>query len=491
MAMSRESNGVMRRIFPGRARKSIWTIARARRNLRRMSSWPPSPSEITRPAYRSLAQRIAAAIDAGDLRPGDRLPPHRDLAWKLGLSVQTVSRAYDELFRAGLVAGEVGRGTFVRATPRDSIAVPWLRSAAGQPVIDVSMLMPVLSAEQQRADWTAALADLGPRLEQDAMMSFRPRLTLVPYAGLATDWLARCGLVVPAERIIATNGATGALCVALASAFSSGDEIAVEPVTHHMMNATARIFGVKLRAVAADADGMLPEALAEAARRDHLRGVYLLPSGIGPRPVIMTRERRAALAEIIRSRDLQLIESDLSGPVAARRPAPISGLIGERSWYLSTMTKSLSPGMRLGFLVAPKLAMEQALSRNLAMNWMATPLMAEIAMRWHENGTMDRMLSAQRDALASRNLLAERMLPGRTLGFRHGLHRWLELPHGANEAALTAALLDRGIAVAPGARFAVAGGQYRPAMRICLGAPSRRDLSTALRIISEIVPAAD
>ena len=96
-----------------------------------MTIWPPDRTRLSRPAYRALAQALIQAIDAGEVKPGDRLPTHRDLAYQLGLSVQTVSRAYEELTRLDVISGEVGRGTFVRAGPVET-ARPGTGSAAAK-----------------------------------------------------------------------------------------------------------------------------------------------------------------------------------------------------------------------------------------------------------------------------------------------------------------------------------------------------------------------
>ena len=109
-----------------------------------MTIWPPTPESLQRPAYRSLARAVVSAIAAGELRPGDRLPTHRDLARRLGLSVQTVSRAYEALIRADVIAGEVGRGSFVksaRPAPR-APRYPWLDQ--GEAIIDCSILSPAV-----------------------------------------------------------------------------------------------------------------------------------------------------------------------------------------------------------------------------------------------------------------------------------------------------------------------------------------------------------
>ncbi|MGR3553209.1 GntR family transcriptional regulator, partial [Paracoccus sp. (in: a-proteobacteria)] len=174
-----------------------------------MSHWPLTREDISRPAYRSLAQGLAAAIDSGSLRAGEKLPPHRDLAWRLGVSVQTVSRAYEELIRADLISGEVGRGTFVKSGPRETVEVPWFRAATDRPPIDLSMMTPVRLPAIAEA-WRDSLVRLSDRLPDGAIHSFRPRQTMALYGGMAAAWLARCGPVVPAQRILITNGTTPA-----------------------------------------------------------------------------------------------------------------------------------------------------------------------------------------------------------------------------------------------------------------------------------------
>ena len=108
-----------------------------------MSIWPPSPERLSRPAYRAIAQSLVDAIEAGEVGDGARLPPQRTLAYRLGVSVHTVGRAYEELTRLGVIRGEVGRGSFVTAGPTHA-ATPWQALDGDEGVIDLSMLVPVL-----------------------------------------------------------------------------------------------------------------------------------------------------------------------------------------------------------------------------------------------------------------------------------------------------------------------------------------------------------
>ncbi|SIS71756.1 PLP-dependent aminotransferase family protein [Paracoccus saliphilus] len=452
-----------------------------------MSHWPLTREDISRPAYRSLAQGIAAAIDSGSLCPGDRLPPHRDLAWRLGLSVQTVSRAYEELIRADLISGEVGRGSFVKSGPRETIEVPWFRAATDRPPVDLSMMTPVRLPRIAEA-WRVSMQRIADRLPDSVIHSFRPHQTMSLYGGMAAGWLARCGMVVPAQRILITNGCTPAQMVALMSVAQPGDEIATESSTCHTLKPALRHLYLRMRGIAGDERGMRPDALAAAARASggKLRAVFLLPSGAGPFARMIDRERREELAATAVEQGLVIIESDVLGPIAPRRPPPVSSFAPERSLYFTGLSKCLSPGLRLGFLAMPEYLAERVLNRHLSLSWMATPMIAEIAADWIETGVADELLAAQRVELASRNRLAQRLLGGRSMGFPHGLHRWLPLPPSTDEHGLIRAALAQDVALAPGSGFAVT--DYAPALRICLGGANSRDLEHALNVISALLP---
>ena len=106
-----------------------------------MTQWRPDPARLRRPAYLSLADQFARAIADGLLPSGAKLRPHRDLAYELGLSVQTVSRAYNDLIRRGLIAGKVGSGSFVLPPAGDSNP-PYIADRSSE-VIDLSILKPV------------------------------------------------------------------------------------------------------------------------------------------------------------------------------------------------------------------------------------------------------------------------------------------------------------------------------------------------------------
>lgn len=450
-----------------------------------MSHWPLTPEDITRPAYRSLAQGIASAIQAGTLQPGDRLPPHRDMAWRLEISVQTVSRAYEELIRADLVTGEVGRGTFVNRGPRETLKMPWHHGATERPPMDLSLMTPVCLPQIAEA-WADSLHRVAGRLPEGAFHDSRPGRASSHYGEMAQAWLKRCGLTVPRSRILVTNGVTPAMFVALAAVASPGDMIATESATCHSMRPVAQHLHLRLQGIAGDERGMLPEALIEAAQAasGQMKAVFLLPSGAGPFARVIDRERRAALARAAEIAGLVILESDPLGPLVSRRPPPIASFAPDRTLYFTGLTKCLAPGLRLGFLVTPDYLTDCAASRHLSVSWMATPLIAEIASDWMETGSADRLLEAQRAELVLRNRLAQNLLGVRCLGGDQGLHRWLALADTQDERAFRQTALEHGVAVSAGAGFAVS--ETGPAVRLCLGGVGLRDLKLALNTLASL-----
>ncbi|SDI43576.1 PLP-dependent aminotransferase family protein [Alloyangia pacifica] len=453
-----------------------------------MSHWPLIPEDITRPAYRSVAQGIVAAIGDGALRPGDRLPAHRELAWQLGISVQTVSRAYEELIRADMVSGEVGRGTFVKSGPRETVEIPWHRKRESRPRLDLSLMSPVQLPQIADA-WRCSMQRIAQKLPHETMFGLRPGETLARYGAAASDWLARCGLIARPARVLVANGVTPAMFVALMTVARHGDVIATEAATSHTLKPAARQLGLRLQGIAHDARGMLPEALAEAAAAasGQMKAVYLLPSGAGPYAQVMDSDRRAALAQVAEAAGLFVLECDPLGPLVTRRPPPVASFAPNRSFYFTGLTKCLSPGLRFGILAMPDHLAERTVNRHLSVSWMATPIIAEIAADWMESGVADTILQAHRKELAARNRMAQRLLGPGSAGFAHGLHRWLPLPEGIAERAFQRQALRNGVAVAAGANFAVT--DRRPAIRVCLGGLGRGELEQALGILASLLPA--
>lgn len=454
-----------------------------------MTIWPPSKDSLKRPAYRSLAQSLIDAIEAGEIEPGARLPTHRALAYELGVSVQTVSRAYDELSRLGVIAGEVGRGSFVRTGPLDE-RMPWHKTRRSEEIIDCSMLVPV-TGELHRERFEATLAGLARDVSAETIFSFRPRATLEAHCEKALSWLARCGLRPSADQVLPTNGSTSAMTVALMTAALPGETVATEEVGHHTLKSLTNALGMRLLGLPVDEEGVTPDSFERACRAGAVKALFVLPNALNPHVAMMGVERRARLAEISRRFGVFIIENDAWGPLDPERPPPIAALAPERTFYFTGLTKCLLPGLRIGWLVAPENMVAAVRTRHLVTSWMATPLIAEIATRWIDEGVAAELLLWQREQVRRRNMLVGQILGDAAhRATPYGLHVWMPLPPPWTEENFVAHARHDGVAFASGANFTIGETPQPPAIRICLGAGNEEAIAKGLSVAARLARSA-
>lgn len=450
-----------------------------------MNDWTPDIATLSRPAYLSLAEQFARAIADGVLPAGARLRPQRKLADDLGLSVQTVTRAYVELIRRGLISGEVGRGSFVLG-PAGDAATPYLAERQSK-LIDLSILKPIgdrLHVETLRAGlhWAA------DNLAAPAALSFRPHSILPRHQHVAAEWLRRGGIEVAPGQIMITDGASSAISIAVMSAVPVGGTLAAAALTHHLLIPLCKYLGIHLEPLPVDDDGVLPDALDRAAHRGAVRAVFLQPSLVNPMALLSSERRRAELVEIARRHDLVIIENDILNVMIANRPPPLAALAPERVLHINGFTKTALPGLRLAYLVAPERLASVVANRHLVMNWLAAPVMMDVLSHWIEDGTLDSLIAWQRSALAERHAIARQILPDVCRNSHpQALHLWMELPAGRQEDEFVGQLQLQGVAIASGRAFRISEKDRRDAVRIALGPTQAGDLRSGLRIVAEML----
>ena len=453
-----------------------------------MTIWRPVLEGRSGPKYQLIAQAIGESIADGALKARDRLPTQRDLAYDLGLSLNTVSRAYAEAVRRGFLDGEVGRGTYVRASPPPPVlASParMTRTAAGP--IDFSLNLP---APGEGAD---ALASTLDRLKQGpdlaAFLDYQTDGDLERHARTGASWLARLGLEGRHEDVVLTNGAQHGLMVALLATLRPGDVLLTEAMTYAPIKAMARHLGLRLHAVAMDAGGLRPEALDAACRTTAAKALYCLPTLHTPTTITMTEARRREIAGIARRHDLLIIEDDVFGLLPPDRPPPLARHAPEQTLFVTSVSKSLAPGLRVGYLQAPaRLGRSLRATVNLSC-WMPPTLMAEIASRWIEDGTADRLNEFQRSEAQARQGLARRILASHgAQADPSGLHLWLPLPTQWRADAFRVEAEKRGVKVLAGETFVVEQADVPQAVRLCLSHEATRErLAQGLEVVAGLL----
>lgn len=433
-----------------------------------MTIWLPDPSSLTSPLHASLTLAIAKAISDGTLPKGTQLPTHRRLAEELGLSVHTVSKAYESLRRQRLIDGQVGRGSYVLdpGQPNDQ---PFQLSSERGSGFDLSISRPVFS-QQHAARFEEALKDLPNGLDPSYYLSCRPNVGHDAHRAAGSQWLKLCGLEVPADRIIMTNGVSHGMSAALSALTRPGDKVVSDRITHHLLVSGCSYLGLNLVGLETDADGIRPDALDRYCREHSPKVLFLLPSLANSTAGMMPEERRRELVELARRYDMYIIENDAFGPVAADRPVPVTALAPERSIYLTTFTKCTVSGLRAGYMAAPEHLLPALTGRIVVFGWMATPLMCELATRWVLDGTAEELAVWQRHALAERYHMAlEKLQQWRWLGHPSALHIWLPLTDGWSTGSFVSYARELKVSVAPDAPFLTPNTPPQNAVRVSLG----------------------
>jgi DNA-binding transcriptional MocR family regulator len=434
-----------------------------------MTMWVPEVNREAGPVYQAIADALAEDISAGRLATGQRLPTHRDLARQLGVTTGTVTRAYAEAERRGLVAATVGRGTFVKA-PTAAVAKS---EPAEDGIIDLRSNYPALAASTEALSQVLSAAARDPGLQE--LLRYHEHAGLTRHRRAGAQLIARSGLVLAPDRILVTAGGQHAILVALLTVAQPGDVVLAEQLTYHNFKAAALRLGLRLHGVALDQEGLIPEALEEACRKLAPRALYCTPTLQNPTAAVMSEARRIRIAEIAAAHNVTIIEDDILGFLAPEQ-RPLAAFAHAPTCYLSSVSKCLAPGLRLGFLAVPEGQAARFAEAIRITSWMASPLAGEIVCRWIEDGTAERLISAQREEAELRVKLAEARL-GNLIDPHHPStsHLWLKLPAPLRADRIQQEALSAGVAVTTGAPFAV-DGPAPEGIRVCLGAAATREL---------------
>ncbi|MCO1659149.1 aminotransferase-like domain-containing protein [Pseudonocardia humida] len=428
--------------------------------------------------FRRLADAVVEDIGAGRLRPGDRLPTQRRFARDRGVAVSTASRVYGELVRRGVVVGEVGRGTFVRAGGGDPAPVPT------EPVtsaVDLELNFPILPGQAEQL-----LGAVRGLLRADAL---DVGLRAVGVTGTAAARAAAVGVLsVPGwspdpDGVVFAGNGRQAVAAAVSALVGPGGRIAVEALTYPVVRGIAARLGVDLVPVAVDAEGMRPDALAACGP---VGAVYLQPTLHNPLGTTMSPRRRAEIAAVLDELDLPAVE-DRVNAFLRPDPPPLAVWAPRRTVVVDSLSKRVAPGLSLGYLVAPPPLVARVAAAVRGGGWAATAFAVEVATRWSADGAVAGIERDKRaDAAARQRLVADRLAGFTVRADPAAYHCWWELPAPWRAETFVAAAARRGVAVTPAAAFAVGASHAPNAVRLALGSPTTAALDTALATLAAL-----
>ncbi|WP_456020835.1 aminotransferase-like domain-containing protein [Pseudomonas protegens] len=407
--------------------------------------------------YKRLADAVAQAIDEGVIDSGCKLPPHRLLADSLGVTIGTISRAYGELERVGLVVARVGDGTYVCQRGMERPQDKGFRNVSDEPsaCFDMSRNQPMPG--QEAAFMSRSLQELAsdPRVLQQ-LTGYTAEAGLARHRVAGAVWLQHGAFVPHADQVLCVNGGQHGLLCALMGLLKAGDTVVTEHLSYPGLIGVARQLGIKLTGAAMDDDGLLPSALEEICRQHRVSALYCTPTIQNPTAAVMSISRREAIADICRQHNLLIIEDEAHAVLDRQRPLPLSYFAPERSVLIGSLSKAVSAGLRIGYLHAPQALIGRLSSAIRATCWMANPLSMEVASLWIESGMAERLLDEQISEIARRKAFVAPVLQG--LNYKthpYSPHFWVEVPELWRASQIAAELKENNYLVATAEAFAV------------------------------------
>jgi DNA-binding transcriptional MocR family regulator len=436
------------------------------------------------PRYLQIVAAIEHDIASGVLSPGTRLPPQRSVAEHLGISVATVSKAYDQAQQRGLVSGEVGRGTFVLGIMPKAHSPD--RPREGRRLNLALNAPPDTGSDALIAQ---ALKDIADQSELKDLLAYLPHQGTFQHRDAVQAWLKKHAMPAHVDDIVITHGAQHAIAIALGLLVSSGEMVLAENLTYSGMRALAVHENYRLGGVAMDEHGLIPEQLDRAFAETGARVLFCMPTLQTPTASTMTTHRREQILEVIRAHNAYLVEDDAYGFLCDPAIPPLSRSLPERSFYIVSFAKCLVPGLRIGAMVVPPAFRDRCINGLRSTGWMATPIMAEVVSRLINAGHVEEQVKSKRAIAARRHSLAMDIL-GKLVSVRTGppgFHIWLKMPAGRTTSSLITQCAMAGVTIA-GPEVLRSFDPMSNGVRLCLGTPETdADVEFALLTVRRVL----
>jgi DNA-binding transcriptional MocR family regulator len=333
-------------------------------------------------------------------------------------------------------------------------------------VIDFRYNYPLLGTEAALIEATLQKFSAEPNAPQSTSLF----AGTAKHREVAASFLSRGNFQVPASRVFLCAGGHAGIASALASASLAGAAIAVDELTYPHFRAMAAERRINLIGCAGDEDGMLPDALVAAADTHGVKAAYLMPTVHNPLGTVMSPARRLALANVIRQHNLFLIEDDAYRFLEPDAPVPISFHIPERSFYIFSFSKPVSPDLRVAYLMIPERLCASAEELIARVNGGISLSFAEALTSLLLDDTVARLIAEKQALGRERQALIASSLSGLKIrAHRNGFHCWIEVPAGMDANTFCAACESKGVQVGSGAQYGNGGPAALRFIRLAVG----------------------
>ena len=419
----------------------------------------------------------------GHLVDGAKLPPQRNLAFDIGVTIGTISRAYALLHERGLVSGEVGRGTYVLS--RKDITA----QAANDPVtIGLSGSRPFTAPPGKiRFDSTAA-PDIGQSAQLARLMAeigTECSSEIASYTRSFPDhwyeagarWLSYGNWRPSPEVIVPTLGAHAGIMAILTAITNPGDRIIFEHMTYSQVSRAVGLVGRRTALVESDGDGIIPEDFERVCVQQHPKVAFIMSSAQNPTLATLPFDRRKAIADIAHKHSVWLIEDNLYGAMDKKEIPLIAELAPDRTFVVDGLSKAVAAGVRGGWVACPPHFAQRVRVAHKMMTGGLPFLLAEICARLVMSGAADEIWQACRREINAREAEARKILSGHDFRSNTDIpFLWLKLPEPWLSATFKNAALNEGVLIDDEDEFK-AGRSEKTSHRVRIGFSSPESLN--------------
>jgi len=430
--------------------------------------WQPALSDFDGPKYKAVVAALRADISKGVLEAGMKLPPVRDLAWDIGVTPGTIARAYQEGIAEGLLQATVGRGTFVAGEETPMHETDNVYDCVPDKLINLR------NTNTTNVGQAEALQRAIIKVGQDKASEYlfyperEGRNTI--YSHLV-KWMEYSNVHAKAENLVVTNGGQNAIGLATASVLADGvGPIALDALTYPGIRYAVQAQRVDLIGIETDEFGVIPNKLEMAFKRKAFKALFTSSNVLNPTTGEMPLDRRLAIANLARKYDFQVIEDDCWGIGPAKVPSFIN-ICPERAWYLSSFSKSVSAGLRFGYLLCPDDKFSAASRLMQTNSFGVSRLVTDVAMELLTSGDAMDIRRKVMEVVNKRVEYTVNLLGKWDISWRRDVpFIWLRLPRGWRASSFAMACERESIIVRAADEFALNNMPTPHAVRISLNA---------------------
>lgn len=461
--------------------------------------------------YQRIAHQLAEDIRQGVYRPGERVPSVRKMSMQLNVSHATVLQAYANLEDQGMIRARPQSGFYVHHTPALTAPTPDIAQVERPSLVTRSSIINQVLSESRR-DGLIPLGAAVPHVDYLPARALHQQLAKVTrfqsqrafsymfspgYEPLRRQVAIRmrdAGVVVGPEEVVITHGCVDALQMSLRVLTKPGDLIAAESPSYYGLLQLADLLGLKVIEIPCDPDtGLSLEALQLAASQWPIKALVLTARLSNPLGGSIPDARQRQLLKMAANFDIQIVEDDIYGEllfdVGSIRALKSNDAEG-RVIYCSSFSKTISPGVRIGWIIPGKY--QEEIQRLQTFSTHSACSVTQMAVSAYlENGGYDRHLRyirhEYRKNISAVQLAVQRYFPEGTQMTRPtgGFILWVSLPARVNTKELHVQALERGISIAPGLIFSNTE-QFNHCVRLNCGLPWSAEAERALKTLGEL-----